>query len=199
MDKNQETNTTSIQMVKYVYQGNPVNFSINGNLTINATEMAKPFGDSKRPQFWLNLQLTQEFLAELSKARILALADLVQVKKGGANPGTWFHEDVALEFARWLSPAFAIWCNDRIKEILLSRANGESSAGKLSGQYISVTGADGNLYLYFILKAIREFLYEEAIGNTCTELRLVDKFNCARTLCREERKNLRNINVQIHS
>lgn len=28
------------------------------------------------------------------------------------------HEDVALEFARWLSPAFAIWCNDRIKELL---------------------------------------------------------------------------------
>lgn len=28
------------------------------------------------------------------------------------------HEDVALEFARWLSPEFAIWCNDRIKEIM---------------------------------------------------------------------------------
>ena len=28
------------------------------------------------------------------------------------------HEDVALEFARWLSPEFAIWCNDRIKELL---------------------------------------------------------------------------------
>ena len=28
------------------------------------------------------------------------------------------HEDVAIEFARWLSPAFAIWCNDRIKELL---------------------------------------------------------------------------------
>lgn len=28
------------------------------------------------------------------------------------------HEDVALEFARWLSPAFTIWCNDRIKELL---------------------------------------------------------------------------------
>lgn len=27
------------------------------------------------------------------------------------------HEDVALEFARWLSPQFAIWCNDRIKEL----------------------------------------------------------------------------------
>lgn len=28
------------------------------------------------------------------------------------------HEDVAMEFARWLSPAFAIWTNDRIKELL---------------------------------------------------------------------------------
>lgn len=27
------------------------------------------------------------------------------------------HEDVALEFARWLSPEFAIWCNDRIKDL----------------------------------------------------------------------------------
>jgi hypothetical protein len=46
------------------------------------------------------------------------LADLVKVTKGGNNPGTWMHEDVALEFARWLSPLFAIWCNDRIKELL---------------------------------------------------------------------------------
>ena len=28
------------------------------------------------------------------------------------------HEDVAIEFARWLSPAFSIWCNDKIKELL---------------------------------------------------------------------------------
>lgn len=36
--------------------------------------------------------------------------------------GTWMHEDVALEFARWLSPEFAIWCNDRIKELLTTGA-----------------------------------------------------------------------------
>ena len=29
-------------------------------------------------------------------------------------------EDVALEFARWLSPEFAIWCNDRVKELLVN-------------------------------------------------------------------------------
>jgi len=111
-------NVTSVQKVVYSYKGNPVQFIVNGKLTINATEMAKPFGKAKHPKNWLRNQQTQDFLTELSKVRICALADLVQVKYGGANPGTWMHEDVALEFARWLSPSFAIWCNDRIKELL---------------------------------------------------------------------------------
>jgi len=124
MNEIQEMNTTSIQMINYNYNGNPIPFMINGNVMIDATKMAKYFGNAKRPQFWLSLQQSQEFLDELSKARNLALPYLVRIKKGGTNPGTWFHEDVALEFAHWLSPAFAIWCNDRIKEILLARANG---------------------------------------------------------------------------
>lgn len=85
---------------------------------VNATEMAKPFG--KQPIHWLNNSSTREFLSELTKLRNLSSADLVRVIKGG-NPnaqGTWMHEDVAIEFARWLSPAFAIWCNDRIKELM---------------------------------------------------------------------------------
>ena len=42
--------------------------------------------------------------------------------------GTWMHEDVALEFARWLSPRFAIWCNDRIKELLKYGITGSKEA-----------------------------------------------------------------------
>ena len=83
---------------------------------VNATEMAKAF--NKRPVDWLQNKQTEEFLNELSKVRKSTLADLVQVTRGGDNPGTWMHEDVALEFARWLSPSFAIWCNDHIKELL---------------------------------------------------------------------------------
>ena len=37
------------------------------------------------------------------------------LKNGG---GTWFHEDVALVSAQWLSPDFYLWCNDRIKELI---------------------------------------------------------------------------------
>lgn len=100
----------------FQYNGSPISFQKGDSVMINATQMAKSF--EKQPIFWLNNQSTEDYLAELSKLRNLSLADLVIVKKGGNNPGTWMHEDVALEFARWLSPAFAIWCNDRIKELL---------------------------------------------------------------------------------
>lgn len=90
---------------------------------VNATEMAKPFG--KLAKDWLSNKSTKEFLSTLSAVRTIPLTGLVEIKQGGnGEQGTWMHEDVAMEFARWLSPAFAIWCNDRIKELL---ATGKSS------------------------------------------------------------------------
>ena len=84
---------------------------------VNATEMAKPFG--KLAKDWLSNKSTKEFLSTLSSVRTIPLTALVEIKQGGnKEQGTWMHEDVAMEFARWLSPAFAIWCNDRIKELL---------------------------------------------------------------------------------
>ena len=85
---------------------------------VNATEMAKTFG--KYPKDFLVNKQTKEFLTSLSAVRGISLTELVKVVQGGdpQMQGTWMHEDVALEFARWLSPAFAIWCNDRIKELL---------------------------------------------------------------------------------
>lgn len=100
------------------YNGNGVTFRKGDSVMVNATEMAKPFG--KEAKHWLVNQTTKEFLEELANVRNLTFADLVQVKQGSPDNGggTWFHEDVAMEFARWLSPAFAIWCNDRIKELM---------------------------------------------------------------------------------
>lgn len=98
------------------YEGAMITFSkANSKVMINATEMAKPFG--KRTSHFLVLDRTKEFIAELSDVRKTVSSDLVKVTHGD-NGGTWMHEDVALEFARWLSPKFAIWCNDRIKELL---------------------------------------------------------------------------------
>lgn len=100
----------------FQYNGNPITFNRGGSVMVNATEMARPFG--KSATHWLRNQSTQEFVKELAKLRNRNLDELVQVTYGGNENGTWMHEDVAMEFARWLSPSFAIWCNDRIKELL---------------------------------------------------------------------------------
>lgn len=104
----------------YEYEGNPVSFSNNGAIMVSATQMAKPFG--KRVAKWLELNATQDFLQELCEVRDTDITQLIVSVKGnfsdGREQGTWMHEDVAMEFARWLSPKFAIWCNDKIKELL---------------------------------------------------------------------------------
>ena len=111
----------------FSYDNNPITFQLGEATMVNATEMAKPFG--KRPVDWLRLPTTQEFLKQLCEVRKSHITPevgkshngFVVTVKGGNDrtaQGTWLHEDVALEFARWLSPAFAIWCNDRIKELM---------------------------------------------------------------------------------
>ncbi|MDR0546180.1 MAG: KilA-N domain-containing protein [Dysgonamonadaceae bacterium] len=114
----QKENNQVPAVINFDYEGNPVSFTMDGKVMVNATQMAKPFGKAKSPQFWLKTQSAKEFLEVLSEARIFASEKLVIVKKGGVVQGTWMHEDVALEFSRWLSPKFSIWCNDRIKELL---------------------------------------------------------------------------------
>lgn len=101
-----------MELQVFNYNNNPVTFDYTGtNKMINATEMAKVFG--KRPGKWLELPSSKKFLTTLKAIR---KSDRLIITENGV--GTWMHEDVALEFARWLSPSFAIWCNDRIKELL---------------------------------------------------------------------------------
>ncbi|MBQ7512646.1 MAG: phage antirepressor KilAC domain-containing protein [Prevotella sp.] len=72
------------------------------------------------PKDFLKTKETKSFLKALSNRKKILIDDLVQVRAGAPETGggTWMHEDVAIEFARWLSPDFAIWTNDRIKELL---------------------------------------------------------------------------------
>ena len=107
---------TDIQI--FNYNGNSVTFRKGDSVMVNATEMAKPFG--KFSKDWLANKGTVDFLNTLSAVRGISLTELVKVVQGGTpqEQGTWMHEDVAMEFARWLSPKFAIWCNDRIKELI---------------------------------------------------------------------------------
>ena len=99
------------ELLKYAYQGSEVTFSNGENVMVNATQMAKVFG--KQPHEWLRLPSTKEFLDELTTTRKSLSCDYQPVITKNCAPeyggGTWLTEDAALEFARWLSPSFAIW------------------------------------------------------------------------------------------
>jgi len=104
-------------MKTFEYLGCEITFSQEGKFVmVNATEMAKYF--NRKPESWLRTQPSRDFISALSVAHMCASDDLIQVRKGGFIQGTWMHEDVAIEFARWLAPEFGIWCNNRIKELL---------------------------------------------------------------------------------
>ena len=96
---------------------------------VNATEMAKPFGINKQPAFWLRSKAAKEYIEAFNNYQKNALRNLQSTPlrpvitiegnyADGTRQGTWMHRWIAIEFARWLDPNFAIWCNQRIDELL---------------------------------------------------------------------------------
>jgi hypothetical protein len=81
--------------------------------------MARSFG--KRPNDYLNLQTTKELIDEMTVTSQNGNGDnqLVITERGGTDGGaSWLQEDLALDYAQWLSIKFKVWCNSRIKELL---------------------------------------------------------------------------------
>ncbi|PSJ79956.1 hypothetical protein C7N83_09155 [Neisseria iguanae] len=62
----------------------------------------------------------QWFGRSLSRNRAFKKNQLVIVKKGApaTGGGTWLHPKLAIDFARWLNPHFAVWCDEQIEKIL---------------------------------------------------------------------------------
>lgn len=112
----------------FKYQESPIQFEeVDGILMANATLMCKPFG--KISKDWLKSEQTKRYIAAISDRIKIPSADLVRVKKGGMDQGTWIHEKLILPLARFLSVDFEIWCDERIAELM---RNGVTSVdGKL--------------------------------------------------------------------
>ncbi|MCT4190211.1 phage antirepressor KilAC domain-containing protein [Elizabethkingia anophelis] len=99
------------------YNGNNVSFrKESDSVFVNATEMAKPF--NKRPNDYFNLIATKELITAITIKNGIAENQLVITERGGLNPGTWLNEDLAIDFAQWLSVDFRLWVADRIKELM---------------------------------------------------------------------------------
>lgn len=105
------------------YEGNPVSFLLDASqVWVNATQMARLFG--KMPNDYARSDRTMELISAISDGMGIPVAPefkenrhLVRVVNGNGG-GTWLHRELALDFARWLSPKFAIWCDRKIQELL---------------------------------------------------------------------------------
>lgn len=144
----------------FKYEESDIAFKTDdGTAMVNATQMAKPF--SKRPNDWIGLQSTKDFMEALSVTKNIGITSLLITKRGNfadkREQGTWMHEDVALEFARWLSPMFAIWCNDRIKELLRNGITTVSPKSVTELRKLCELQAD-NLALYKNLNNLKTLL-----------------------------------------
>ncbi|WP_017522309.1 KilA-N domain-containing protein [Pseudomonas nitroreducens] len=127
------------------FEGQAVSFTSDG--WINATTAASLFG--QEPRDWLRLHETEAYARALAKRLSIPFeprlikrrssskvsggnsgfrpelsncAGLVITKRGSTNNGggTWLHPKLAVAFARWLSPDFAVWCDMQMDALLRS-------------------------------------------------------------------------------
>lgn len=95
---------------------------LRGNVHVNLTQMAKPFG--KTPKDWLRTVEAQDYLNAVSVRLKCLTADLLDVRQGGSPglQGTWCNDRrIALRFAQWLSADFSV----AVDEILLRLIYGD--------------------------------------------------------------------------
>ena len=95
---------------------------IENDVMINATEMARSYGKNKQPYEWIRSQGFKEYIEALLEPGIFRYEDVVCIVKGGSHNGirggTWFHRLVAIRYAQWLDPRFAVWVDMKIDEII---------------------------------------------------------------------------------
>lgn len=133
METKNQPNTTSVQL----YQGNQIAFELGNNVMVNLTDVAKAF-PNKNLSTIINSQEISEYCKTLSKLKNFSLADLLQVNRGGDNPGTWAHQKVALRVAQKLSPEFAVWVDTRLEELLTTGVTTVSNEDEVIEQAMAV-------------------------------------------------------------
>lgn len=85
---------------------------------VNLTKMCQHSGTNKQVKDWLRLKATASFVDAYAEEHKCSSEDVIKVIKGGnGEQGTWSNRLVALELARWISPAFGLFANSKLDEL----------------------------------------------------------------------------------
>ena len=112
---------TNFKTLEFIYQDTQIHFILGneGNVMINATEMAKAF--NKKLDNYMRLDSTKNLISELilDEKSISAPSHLREQNVVYAtNRATYFNRILALDFATWIDIKFKIWIYKSIDKIL---------------------------------------------------------------------------------
>lgn len=88
---------------------------LRGNAYVNLSDVAKPF--NKRMSDWLRLKQTKSLIERFESDPSYNGNPAIYTKEGRTG-GTWAHPDIAIQFAQWCDPGFALWVSRQIRHLL---------------------------------------------------------------------------------
>ena len=108
-----------MEILKFIYAENEIEFLVGSNIMVNATEMAKIF--DKQVVAFMRNESTILFISECLKSEnshFLSIKNEEDLINSKQKTGTYMHRILALKFAAWLNPAFELWVYITIDKIL---------------------------------------------------------------------------------
>jgi len=119
-----------------VINGTAIRFT-NDKL-VNLTDLWHSAGEdpSKRPTIWLRQQDAQAFIKELA-AKENVIQDHIIKSTRGRFGGTFAHWQIALAYAKYLSPEFHIHCNNIIRRFVEEEQNPDMAVDRAISAYLT--------------------------------------------------------------
>lgn len=98
-------------------KGMTVPVDSKGRVNLTSLWIAAGRPKSKNPDFWLKNASTREFISSLAAKSRSGIPDLLHKVNGNVpSRGTWGHWQIALAYAKWLSPEFHQYVNEGFRQ-----------------------------------------------------------------------------------
>jgi len=106
-----------------VINGTAIRFT-NDDKLVNLTDLWKAGGadEMRRPSRWLKQDQAKDFVSNLRRLNNVAQNDIIHTTYGRFG-GTFAHWQIALAYAKYLSPEFHILCNNIIRRFVEEEQN----------------------------------------------------------------------------
>jgi post-segregation antitoxin (ccd killing protein) len=110
-------------LIKRDFQGVTVTFQGKEGVSLTDLWIASGKDENKAPKYWRRNE-GYGFIKTLAETLNVTENHLLKTTRGKSG-GTWAHWQIALAYAKYLSPELHIWCNQVVKERLEEERNPE--------------------------------------------------------------------------